>query len=99
VPETEDDLQGREHWAEAYRRGDSMPKIAADNGVVPSTVYLALKRMGVPARDNRKSPLYREMYEQGYSISQIGRHFGVSRQAVQQSLARLDARMKDNAEG
>jgi predicted DNA-binding protein YlxM (UPF0122 family) len=71
-----------------------MQQIADDNGVSPSTVYLALKALEVPSKDHRKGPLYYEMYERGYSMSAIARHFKVSRQAVHQALVRMGVELR-----
>lgn len=76
---------GRERWGDLYRSGQTMQQIADSSGVSLSTVYYALRELGVRGRADHGCR-YEEMYQKGHSLVEVGRHFGVSKQAVQQSL-------------
>lgn len=84
--------------ATLYGKGMSCPKIGALVGMTATGVYLALKRNGVATRgpghprgfrDANRANEMAALYTSGQTMQEVGDHFGVSRQYVEQVLRKL----------
>ena len=83
----------RRRAAELYRSGFTMLEVAAKLGVSTATVHFDLKALGVQPRRSGPEPRFdraeaTSLRERGQTFEQIAQRFGVSKQAVQQVLAR-----------
>ena len=93
---------------ERYENGESAPAIAADLGVTNAAVYNTLKKQNVTVRPKGTrsgkggDPAYRErdllmakLYtDENMTLEQVAERFGVTRQRVQQVLARLGVQIR-----
>ena len=76
--------------AQAYLAGAEMRELADRFGVHPHTVSAALDRLGIPLRrqglPDRALDEAVHLYRAGWSLAQLGRHYGCAHTAVRAAL-------------
>lgn len=81
-----------------YLGGDLVSTLAARYGVHRTTVTEHLRRRNIPMRAKGMLPSEAEesilLYEEGYSLASIGRHFGVTANTVRNTLIRSGMRLR-----
>lgn len=81
-----------------YLDGDLISTLAARYGVHRTTVTEHLRRRNIPMRAKGMLPSEAEesilLYEEGYSLASIGRHFGVTGNTVKNVLLKSGTRLR-----
>ena len=84
---------------EHYLAGTPINDLADEFGIHRSTVMKHVQRLGTQRRQNVLADRLdetRRLYEQGWSLKRIGKHFDVHANTVRRALANANVRIRDS---
>ena len=83
---------------ELYTRGELINALVAKFHISRTTVMKHVERAGVPRRRNLLTERFdeaRQLYDEGWSLAKIGKHFGVNASTVWHALRQAGVSMRD----